>query len=127
MKKDFDGWHKKKSEIDESNKRILFHEREVWFVSLGLNVGHEQNGGKGFLRPVVIVKKFNDTLYWAVPLTKANKIGKYYMPVLVANTPSVAILSQLRLMDVKRLDHKMGVVNENEFGVLKTRLTRFLM
>ena len=44
MKKDFEKWHKKKTDIDNSSKRLFFHEREVWFCSIGMNIGYEQDG-----------------------------------------------------------------------------------
>jgi mRNA interferase MazF len=127
MKKDFEGWHKKKSEIEESSKRILFQEREVWFASLGLNVGHEQNGGKGFLRPVLIIKKFNNEICWCLPLTKRYRKGPFHFPLCMNNINSFAILSQLRLVDVKRLVYKINSVEESVFKEIKTKLTRFLM
>ncbi|GEM_PF-6457268 len=42
MKKDFQNWHNKKTLIHESKNRPGFHEREVWWCALGVNVGFEQ-------------------------------------------------------------------------------------
>jgi len=70
-------WYKKKKNIQRKN-RVFFNEREIWWCYLGLNIGDEQNGGKNFSRPVVILKKFNKNLTIVVPLTKNNKKGKYY-------------------------------------------------
>ncbi len=83
MKKDFKKWHNKKSKVDEVKQRPFFHEREIWFSNLGLNVGFEQDGtGKDFLRPVVIVRKFNNEIFWGVPLTKKMKKLPYYFSFL---------------------------------------------
>ena len=43
MKKDFDSWNEKKK-ILNNNDVSFYHEREVWWCSLGVNVGYEQNG-----------------------------------------------------------------------------------
>ena len=43
MEKDFDGWNKLKKEIDIRNP-IYVSERDVWFCSVGINVGSEQSG-----------------------------------------------------------------------------------
>ena len=58
MKKDFKKWHTQKSDLHENKTRVFFHEREIWFTSLGANIGFEQDGrGDDFLRPIVILKK----------------------------------------------------------------------
>src|SRR6266566_1019469 len=44
MPKDFAKWHTRKSEIDQREPRVFFHEREIWFCHLGANVGFEQDG-----------------------------------------------------------------------------------
>lgn len=55
-------WHKIKIDIqlavDKSN--LYFYEKDVWWASLGANIGHEEDGkNKKFERPVLILKKFN--------------------------------------------------------------------
>ncbi len=50
MEKNFLEWHEHKSRIHVNPTRPFFHEREIWFCSLGLNVGFEQDGrGDEFL------------------------------------------------------------------------------
>jgi len=117
MKKDFKKWNDAKTEIDKSSKRLFFHEREVWWCSVGANVGFEQDGkGKEFTRPVLIFKKFNNEVFWALPLSTKIKEGKFYQTVnLGDNFPRVAILSQLRLFDAKRLVDKAGIISKDNY------------
>ena len=112
MKKDFKKWHNAKTEIDNSPKRLFFHEREVWWCSIGVNVGFEQDGkGQYFARPAVIFKKFNNEVFWGIPLSTKIKKGKFYIPIEIGDgVPRVAIISQLRLIDGKRLYQKLGVI-----------------
>jgi len=119
-KKDFQKWHSEKSHINDIEKRPFFHEREIWWCALGINIGFEQDGGgNDFLRPVVIFRKFNNEIFWAIPLTHTLKKSKYYFSVTLKNlSVSVAILSQIRLIDARRLYHKMGDVLEKEFEEL---------
>ena len=133
MKKNYQDWHNKKSEINNIIKRPFFHEREIWFCYLGVNVGFEQDGNKEqFLRPVVIVKKFNNEIFWAIPLTKSQKqhkkeVEKYYYDFsFVPNITSVAILSQIRLIDACRLSRHMGTMAENDFNNLTKKLKALL-
>jgi mRNA-degrading endonuclease toxin of MazEF toxin-antitoxin module len=103
MKKDFDKWSKRKQEIDSSSVPPLFNEGEVWHCHMGINVGFETDGKENsFLRPVFILKKFNQHTFWAVPLTHTGKSSIYYHQ-LRDSSLGYLNLSQLRLMDTRRL------------------------
>jgi len=128
MKKDFKKWHDKKSLVDEIEVRPFFHEREIWYCTMGANVGFEQDGnGEGFLRPAIIFRKFNSEIFWAIPLTRTQKETKYYFQFIFQDdTPSVAILSQMKLMDARRLDHKIGDISKDDFGKLTKKFKDIL-
>ena len=127
MEKDFKDWYPKKEFLHKEKVRPFFHEREVWFCSLGVNVGFEQDGrGEEFLRPMVVVKKFNNEVCWGIPLTKNQKKGKYYFSFPMDEEISTAILSQIMLVDSKRLQYKIGNISEDDFIEIKKRLTQFL-
>ncbi|NBV78160.1 type II toxin-antitoxin system PemK/MazF family toxin [bacterium] len=113
MTKDFRTWLGKKEQIDEKETRVFFHEREIWFAHLGANVGFEQDGkGENFGRPLLIFRKFNNEVFWGVPLTTREKGGKFYLPIELGDgLPRKAILSQLRLFDAKRLYQKLATVD----------------
>ena len=115
MKKDFKKWHKEKEYIHEERVRLFFNEQEVWFCSLGANVGFEQDGvGEKFLRPIVILKKFSNETFWGVPTTKKDKKGKFYFRFSYKkNEFTSAILSQVRIIDGKRLLYKIGFIRKN--------------
>lgn len=122
MVKDFMSWHTAKDKIDTKVQTIYFKEREIWWCSLGLNIGYEQDGkDEDFSRPVLILKQFNLWLFWALPLTSVKKEGKHYFAFKLGDNieESTVILSQLRLLDSKRLLRKMGTMNEDDFQ--KTR------
>lgn len=117
MKKDFDKWNNEKIKVHQADDRVFFHDREVWWCRIGINVGYEQDGkGDNFARPVIIFKKFNNEVCWVIPLSTKTKEGKFYVPVnLEDSTERVAIISQLRLIDVKRLYQKIGVLNNRDY------------
>ena len=128
MKKDFPRWHKKKAQIDEIEKRAFFHEREIWFCYLGANVGFEQDGsGKDFLRPVVIIRKFNQQVFWGIPLTHTKKKKPYYFAFkFIKSETSVAVLSQLHLIDARRLSYKIGEMSLEDFSSIKAKIKALL-
>lgn len=126
--KDFTDWHKIKTNIEQKENRIHFQIRDVFFCSIGENVGFEQDGrGEEFLRPIVVVKKFNNEIFLGVPLTKTDKKGKYYFPFNLNEEKSVAILSQVRLFDSKRMKYKIGMINEKDFTTLKEKIRQLLV
>ena len=116
----------KKKSLDKLRKVPCFHEREVWFVKLGVNIRHEQDGGKDFLRPVLIIKKFSRNLFWAVPLSRTSRRGKYYHELNFKGGVSVIVLSQLRLIDAARLSYYKGRISNKEFRIIKEKLCDFL-
>jgi len=126
-KKDYTEWHGKKTEIHNEKKRPYFHEREIWFTTLGSNIGFEQDGrGEDFLRPVIILKKFNKTVALIIPLTRNKKKGIHYFSFKLNKDMSIAILSQIRLIDTKRLEYKVGYISKEEFASLKQKLTQLI-
>lgn len=128
MKKDFKIWQGQKSDIHDNRIRLHFHERDVWFTNVGVNIGFEQDGkGEEFLRPIVILKKFNNETLWCITLTSKKKIGKYYFTFEHdIERESTANLSQLRLIDSKRLKYQIGAISENDFVELKKRIINLI-
>ena len=54
--KDFYAWNEKKICLDQSKKYRHPREQEIWWCSIGLNVGTEIYGkGEDFARPVLII------------------------------------------------------------------------
>lgn len=128
MKKDFQKWHDKKSHVDDIVKRPFFHEREIWWCALGANIGFEQDGGgEDFLRPVIVFRKFNNEVFWGIPLTRTQKKTKYYFTFCLEEmNPSTAVLSQVRLIDARRLSHKLGDLNDDDFEKLTKKFKALL-
>ncbi len=121
--KDFDIWNDRKKIIDSVENKKSFHEREVFSINVGKNVGFEQNGkGEEFLRPVIIYKKFSSNVFLGIPLTKTDKEGKFYKAFEFQGKRSTAILSQIRLFDSKRLKYKIGKMSVGDYNAVKEKL-----
>ena len=130
INKDFDIWNKKKKDIDRINTFPEFHEREIWFVTLGLNIGFEEDGkGEDFLRPILILRKFSKQVFYGLPLTSTIKENNKFYFILKNHglKNGSVILSQMRLIDVKRLSYRIGSVGEKEFKELKEKLKDLLI
>lgn len=123
MFKDFWKWHKKKEKINEIVEPPFFHEGEIWSCYLGNNVGTEQDGsGDDFLRPVLIFRKFNRNALLIIPLTRREKETQHYYSFKTSAGKSTAILSQIRLIDARRLSYLVSRINKKDFTALKEKL-----
>lgn len=103
FKKDFDSWIIKKKDCHYAIKTPpLFKERDIWWVSVGANVGFEEDGKNGnFVRPVLIVKKFNRELFLGAPMSTKLKDNKYYILVTVKGNTVSVMTSQIRVFSSK--------------------------
>lgn len=127
MDKDFDKWNKKKKIIHKNTLPPLFSEREVWWCNLGINVGSEEDGkGENYLRPILILRKFNKNIFYGLPITSKIKEGIFYISINSGEVKGSLILSQMRLIDAKRLSHLLGKITENEIIEIKKKLKNLL-
>src|SRR5437764_359964 len=123
MEKDFDGWNIQKKKAHARNGRALFKERDVWWCSLGANVGDEQDGkGRFFSRPVLVLKKFNAHIFLGLPLSTIIKENRFYHKLHFKGIDQCVVLSQIRLIDAKRLENRMGDLPSHEFEKIKEKL-----
>ena len=118
-----------KQYVHDKSDRPFYHKREVWWCSVGLNVGFEADGkGSSYARPILIIKDFNHTTFWCIPVTTHIKQGVYHADIdLSDGIPRQVVLSQLRIFDAKRLRKKMGVVDEKTFLEIKTAIADLLI
>ena len=129
MEKDFDGWNKAKKRLDSSDRDGgPFAKRGwVWMCSVGINIGSEQNGGRNFGRPVLVVRKLSNQMYWVVPLSSQQRPFDFYYNFTDPDGNAVsAILAQLKLMSIKRFDRRMYEMSHDDFNNIITRLQGYL-
>lgn len=122
IKKDFDAWNEEKKKTNSNEEYLpLYYEREVRWCRLGVNVGFEQDGtGKGFSRPVLIFKGFSRRVCLVIPLTTSTKRSVYHVPAGdVAGKKAAAIISQLRLIDTRRLDQHIVTIDKKTFESIR--------
>jgi mRNA-degrading endonuclease toxin of MazEF toxin-antitoxin module len=121
MQKDFDIWNTKKKIIHNSDRVLFAHTREIWWCSLGVNIGSEQDGSpEDYRRPVVILKSLGQETCLIIPLTTSTRSHRLRIPIgEVQGKEAVALMSQLRVIDTKRLVKKVGYLNKGTFEILR--------
>ncbi|MCE9517767.1 type II toxin-antitoxin system PemK/MazF family toxin [Candidatus Nomurabacteria bacterium] len=128
MHKDFDEWNVLKKDIHTIFNHRFYRERQIWWCSVGRNVGFEENGkGDQFIRPMLVIKGFSKELCLCLPITTKNKKGVYYYPLnLSDNKDRFVILSQLKTIDTKRLLKKVGILDSDQYTKIKQAIIDML-
>lgn len=128
--KDFITWSSKKIIVDAKEDKTIpyFQEREIWYCTMGCNVGYEQDGkGIEFWRPVLIVKKYNKYLFTGIPLTSKKKNFPFYFPLgMIDGHDAMAILSQTKAYSSKRLVNKIGMLNTDTYTDIKKAASEYI-
>lgn len=114
--------------LQDKKSRRTFNEGEMWWCSIGMNIGMEIFGkGRNFSRPVVIFKKIGKDSFLGIPMTMQLKDGSWYVPVFYGGVERRAILSQIRVFDGKRLIKFVGTLSHKNFDDVKEKFAAFYM
>lgn len=98
----------------------LVKERELWWASVGENVGSEINGkSRLFSRPILVFKKLTRGLFLAIPTTTQPREGSWYVKVTQADKEMFVCLHQLRIIDYRRLSSRLGQLDGDDFNRVK--------
>ena len=119
-------WCKIKIFLFDKRTHVLFKEGEIWWCSIGMNVGVEIFGkGRTLTRPILIFKKFSPNSFLGIPLTSKIKEGKWYIPIISKGKSQGAILSQLRTFDSRRLVKRIETMHDNNFQKVRSAFLEF--
>lgn len=118
----FVAWTKLKIKIHFEVNKFYPRERQVWWVSMGQNVGVEINGkNNNFERPVLVLKRFNDEACLVVPLSSRIKKGIYYAGFKNRRGQMITgSLSQVRCVSTKRFIRKIEKISPEDFIRIKS-------
>lgn len=95
----------------------LVSTREIWWSSLGKNVGSEIQGKSSlYSRPVIIFKKLSHGFYFVIPTTSKEKAGSWYVPFVYKEKRMFACLHQARTIDYRRLSSRLGQIDGDDFA-----------
>lgn len=126
--KDFDKWNIRKKFIHfNESKPPLFKERDIWWVSIGVNIGFEEDGkNQNYVRPVLVIKKFNRDFFLGVPMSTKLKNNIYYIPVSLRGKTVSVLTSQLRVFSSKRICNKLSELDSNDYNKVILNVKKML-
>ena len=101
----------------------LVSEREIWWSSVGENIGSEIDGKSSlFSRPVIIYKKLAHGFYFVIPTTTKLRSGTWYIKFRQNDKEMTACLHQARAIDHRRLSSKIGTLREDKIKEIQNSL-----
>lgn len=102
------------------HKPPFVSERELWWASMGENIGAEMNGkSHKFSRPVIIFRKLANGFYLVIPVTTQVHEGTWYINFKQKGVQMSACLHQIRSIDYRRLLTCLGQLDEGDFERVK--------
>lgn len=120
MSEEFDNWNKVKMHLELHGRQPNPAQGEIWWAGVGRNLGSEINGkNEVFSRPILIYKKLSRYKYMAVPLTSKEHIGSWYVNFVQNGKNQTAVLSDARIMSIKRLYSRLGKVDESDMQKIR--------
>ncbi|MDR3558719.1 MAG: type II toxin-antitoxin system PemK/MazF family toxin [Candidatus Pacebacteria bacterium] len=124
--KDYDGWNHKKKNLNGLPEK-QFSEREIWWVSLGVNVGTEIDGKNyHFERPILVLKKISNHALWALPIGSTPRKGNYFHTIQIGNRSKTISLHQIRLVSSKRLLRNIDRIDFFEYLIILKKMQNLL-
>lgn len=124
----FIDWAKRKlfHHFDNDYKKVYFHEKEIWCVALGKNLGFEIDGKHDlFERPILIIKQYSTNMCFVLPLSTQIKtpLPWYHVIIDIEGKPNAVNISQGRTISSKRLLRKMTVLNVVSYNNIVEKFT----
>jgi mRNA interferase MazF len=126
MEKDFDKWNNLKKIFEKESRELFVHPREVWWCSVGINLGAEIDGkNDSFERPVLVINVYNKETMLVLPITSKKRNDKFHYKIFVKikdiktgeyqQRPVWVKLTQARVVSSKRLLRKVDQISIDNF------------
>lgn len=126
FEKKFDQWNQEKKSL-ELHPILRVHEGEISWCSLWVNVGDEEDGKNDFFeRPVLVIRKFNNSIVWAIPMSTKIKDWIYYHTIEHDGVHFSLLLSQLRIVSTKRMRRYIRKIGSGAQDEIIRKITALL-
>lgn len=129
---EYDNWNSVKKKTAKANIKLGIRPRDIFWAKIGHNLGSEEHGkNQNFSRPLIVVRKLTSDLFIGISLTSTVKNNDYFHSFEYDNrvngwVENSAMILQLRTYSIKRLMNKAGVINKNDFKIIKEKAKKLL-
>ena len=127
MEKDFGRWNEVQKRVESNEKKFPFREGEIWWLSIGINIGREICGkGPNSRRPVLVLRKLSGDSFIGLPITSKQKSGSWFANIYVKGESRCVVLNQIRMFSSKRFSSPVAELSEGELKKVKEKLQALL-
>ncbi len=127
--KEYDEWNTIKKHLNDTHRKVFAHDREIWWCSLGINIGTETDGKhENFNRPVLILKRFTEDMILVAPITSRIISNRFHIPISInsGKHKSSGKWAEIREISPKRLMRKIDTLPNSVFKVVKHQFLNIL-
>lgn len=119
-------WCTLKIALWNNQSKVVFKQGDIWWCSLGMNLGEEMFGrGPKFRRPVLIFRKFTGNSFMGLPITRQERQGSWYVEITIHGEKRWIVLNQARILDKKRLTNRIGELDSADFKKVREKFLEF--
>lgn len=128
FEKDFPEWIKYKTNLQDNFVNKWCKSRQIWWCSLGVNVGTEEDGKSNkFSRPVLVLSVFGLKSALVLPLTTSKSENVFHFKIgKIDGENSSVILSQIKMIDTKRLIERIAILDKEMFLKVKAAVKNII-
>ena len=101
----------------------------IYWVKIGKNIGCEVFGkGDLFARPVLVVKRLQNSLFFGIPLSSKIKNNPHsHIFVDSRDKRQNALLNQMRMFDTRRIVSRCSKINEVELQNIVDKISAYIL
>lgn len=116
-----------KQKLHRTKGDTFVHPREVWWCSLGVNIGSEIDGkNEGYERPVLVLRVYSRETLVILPITGKRKDNRFHCEVELGSRPVWVALTQVRVISNRRLLRKFDTISIEDFAHVRNLLQKYL-
>ena len=132
----FDVWNLEKQKINAKQNFPHPKRRQIWWFTIGKNIGQEQSCAVGFERPVIVIKVYGN-VFWGLPITSSDKDKKKEKNPLyvkldgmeyededgsIKELSGFVAIHHLKTFDCRRLIRKLSRLDEDNFNYITKKI-----
>lgn len=117
-----------KANLNNGVRMPSYREGNIYWASIGENIGFEQDGkGRAYTRPVLVLRGFSAGLILCIPLSSKIKDGRYFLKIRIEDKTETLLLSQIRSIDTLRLGDKIGKIDRQTLKIVKSEVAKMIL
>lgn len=123
----FDQWNFLKQKIHGRENWPHVSPREIWWCSIGINIGFEIDGkNEGCERPVLVLKIISPNTFVGLPITSKVRAAHFGYVFILEQKSYQVLFGQIRVFDLRRVSRRRFCLDRWLFNDIKKSFHKWL-